>query len=134
MTEDEIPFINTVYFRFEAFGDIETETQVINYFNVAKANPKCTFALWTKNPWLIQIAIDHGAVKPDNFKIIVSSPYLNEPANINAYGFIDKIFTVYTKEYIAEHNIEINCGDKKCMECRLCYDNNNETNIREKLK
>lgn len=35
-------------FRFEAFGDLINEIQVVNYFNMASANKHLRFALWTK--------------------------------------------------------------------------------------
>lgn len=44
--------INALYFRLEAFGDLNNEIQVINYFNLARHNSKTVFALWTKNPFL----------------------------------------------------------------------------------
>lgn len=36
---DLLPVINCLYFRFEAFGDLNNATQVINYFNICKKTP-----------------------------------------------------------------------------------------------
>lgn len=68
-------------FRFEAFGDVRSVIQVINYFNFAKANPKVTFSAWTKQPHLYEAAIRMGHKKPDNFILIYSSPRLNHECN-----------------------------------------------------
>lgn len=122
-----MPRLNYAWFRFEAFGDLNNETQVINYFNLCKANPQTRFTVWTKNPWIIQKAIELGYKKPANLTIIYSSPALNCRAEnaLNLYSFIDKIFTVWTKEYLANHpEIKINCGNKKCIECGICYRKN----------
>lgn len=132
---DEMPVINALYFRFEAFGDLINETQVINYFNICKKNPNVKFALWTKNPWIIERAINQGEAKPENLQIVLSSPILNkaiEEKAIARYNFIDKVFTVYDKK--TSENISINCGGKKCLSCGLCYNKNETRYINEILK
>ena len=134
----EWPILNYAYFRFEAFGDLNNETQVINYFNLCKRNPHTSFALWTKNPVFIKRAIASGYKKPKNIIIIYSSPMIN--ANINSdnllktFPFIDKVFTVYDKTAIRENRIDVNCGARNCLECRKCYTKNKVFNIREQLK
>lgn len=124
---NEIPFIMDAVFRFEAFGDLCNVIQVINYFIICEANKRCTFTLWTKNPWYIKQAIGQGYKKPENLIIIYSSPCLNKEADfiVNRYDFIDGIFTVYTLEYALENNIEINCGNAKCKHCMKCYTKHN---------
>ena len=133
----ELPIINALYFRLEAFGDLNNTTQVINYFNLCKKNPGVRFALWTKNLWLIDSVINHDHInKPRNLNIIYSSPFLNE-SNENIfvlYPFIDKVFTVYEKEFIKKNDIEINCGAKNCLTCAKCYKKNKLKYINEKLK
>lgn len=59
LEDDEIPFLvsPTGMFRFEAFGDLNNEIQVVNYFKMASANSHMKCALWTKNPWFIERAI-----------------------------------------------------------------------------
>ena len=133
----ELPIINALYFRLEAFGDLNNTTQVINYFNLCKKNPGVRFALWTKNLWLIDSVIHHDHInKPKNLNIIYSSPFLNE-SNENIfvlYPFIDKVFTVYEKEFIKKNDIKINCGAKNCLTCAKCYKKNKLKYINEKLK
>ena len=78
--------------------------------------------------------------KPDNLIIIISSLFLNTQWNYETlpysskYWFIDKIFTVYSKKYINDNNIQVNCGSKKCLDCKLCYTKNSIKFINEILK
>lgn len=130
----EIPTINASYFRFEAFGDLINTTQLINYFNICKKNQDTHFAIWTKTPSIIDKAIKNGNEKPNNLKIIVSSLFLNKIYDSKMYDFIDKIFTVYDKDYIESNDVQINCGEKKCIECKLCYTDNDVFYINEKVK
>ena len=126
---NELPATNVRYFRFEAFGDIANEIHFINYINMCVKNPHTQFAIWSKNPHIIDTVLnDMHYEKPHNLEIVISSLYLNVAFNIDAmpykkrYWFVDKIFTVYTADYAIKHNIPVNCGNKKCIECRLCYD------------
>lgn len=130
----EWPLLNAMAFRLESFGDVSTEVQVMNYFNFARRNPKVTFAVWTKNAHIYREAIDAGFRKPRNLILIVSSPVINERAEMPP--FADKVFTVYDKSYAAEHNVPINCGARSCLACMRCYrkGKNSETIINELLK
>lgn len=130
---EKLPTINNLYFRFEAFGDLNNAIQVANYFNICKKNPRVKFALWTKNPDFISQAIEAGHKKPDNLNIVLSSLFINKKRN-NAFPFVDKVFTVYDPQYIESHNVEINCGSKNCFSCGLCYEKNDVAIINEKLK
>ena len=130
---EKLPVINVLYFRFEAFGDLNNATQVINYFNMCKKNPQTKFALWTKNPDYISQAIKAGHEKPNNLIIVLSSLFINKERKTK-YDFVDKIFTVYDADFIAANNVEINCGAKNCFSCGLCYNKNEVRIINEKLK
>lgn len=129
----EWPIVNYRVFRLEAFGDLQNRTQVENYFNFAKRNPGTIFALWTKNPVFIKEAIENGNKKPKNLIIIQSSCFIDK-ADEKKYDFIDKVFTVYSKPYIKENNIDINCGARNCLECGRCYSKRTSNEIREQLK
>lgn len=130
---EKLPTINSLYFRFEAFGDLNNATQVINYFRLCYKNPRVKFALWTKNPDYIAEAIDAGYDKPDNLNIVLSSLFINKERK-NPFPFVDKVFTVYDKKHIEENGIDINCGARNCFTCGLCYEKNGVTIINEKLK
>lgn len=132
-----LPVINARYFRFESFGDLINKTQQLNYFNIVKKNRLVCFAQWTKNP-LITAAALRDTVKPHNLQIIYSSKMINNAGNVekirDIFPFIDKVFTVYDKQYIKDHNININCGGRSCMNCLNCYTAGGDTVINEKLK
>ena len=135
--KEDLPrlFSETGFFRFEAFGDLVNEIQVVNYFNMAEANPHMDCALWTKNPFIIARAIkQYGLTKPANLTILASSYFVNEIMPFTQYGFIDKVFTVYTKDYAEKNGIEINCGGRACAECGRCYTNDGEKFVSELLK
>lgn len=127
------------YYRLESFGDICTLVQIINYVNIVKANPSKTFTLFTKNAFLLSWAFNEKQiVKPSNLIIVYSSHMINESQSAifrdPLYWFIDKVFTVYTEDYIKEHDIDINCGARSCLSCLKCYSKYSSSILREKLK
>ena len=135
LTTELIPDIkiNTILFRFESFGDIINEIQFENYIRISRANKRTNFALWTKHITSVERMLDKFG-KPDNLQLIYSSPMLNKQTNINKFKYVDKVFTVYSKEYAKDSNININCGSRACFNCSLCYQSNNVRYINELLK
>ena len=123
--DDWIPVINALYFRGESFGDFASENSVINFFNFARKNPLVNFTAWTKNLVFFGRAVEHGHTKPENFKLVFSSQYINKRANIpeRYKSIVNAVFTVFTKEFAEKHNIKINCGARACMACLRCYAN-----------
>lgn len=123
LADEEWILLNVAYFRLEAFGDLNNVTQAINYLNFVRLNPQVTaFSWYTKNPWFIEQAFKQtGMKKPKNLIIGISSPCYNHPVKPDRWWFADFVFTVYTAEYAVEHDIQINCGDRVCMECLRCY-------------
>lgn len=131
----EWPKINAAYFRYESFGDAANVTQVVNYFNLAKANPGTTFTVWTKSPDIYKRAIDAGNDKPKNLIIILSSTQIGVRADVSRWNFVDKVFTVYANEDQATAaGVKINCGGRKCLTCLNCYRKNGARVINELLK
>ena len=125
-------FPNVSIVRIESFGDVQNVTQCINYINICRANPGVTFAWWSKNVSIIAKAFDMVG-KPENVILIESSPKVDvvKPASSH---YVDKVFTVYSKEYIIAHDIDINCGARCCATCRRCYRKDTESDVREQLK
>ena len=126
LCRDDIPVINSElypFFRIEGFGDIVNTTQVKNYNLLALCNSAVSFTWWTKNPGIIQAAIDQGMTLSNNIVIGLSSLYINTPEMDKAkkYSFIRFLFTVYDDDYIKAHDIKINCGAKHCISCGICY-------------
>ncbi len=135
----DLPVINAFAFRFESFGDLQNTTQVINYFNICNLNPRVTFALWTKNPFIIANALRDGYSKPDNLIVIYSSPIKNKAVSLekiqSVFPFVDKVFTVWTTEDQAtENGVSINCGARACIKCLRCYTKSGDNVISELLK
>ena len=117
---NEIPVTNDLIYRFEAFGDLENETQLINYVNICNKNQHTKFGLWTKNYAICDRVFNKkGIAKPDNLSLVVSSLKMNEAIKLDMerYWFVDHIFTVYDKNYIKANNVDINCGAKSCLRC-----------------
>ena len=144
LTKEEIIAlnINSSFFRFESFGDLNNDIQLINYVNICKHYKYTRFALWTKNvDILIFVFSQKKYRKPRNLSLVISSPLLNVAfpisfvEKVNKVVHIDVVFTVYTKDFAEKHNITINCGAKHCLGCLQCYKGHKETiYINEQLK
>lgn len=137
MTDNELPVITDPIFRFESFGDIYNAIHLTNYVNICRKNPNTRFALYTKNIWILdEVFNKNGIEKPNNLSIVVSSPLLNKPIEFDRakYWFVNHVFTVYDKKYIAENDVDINCGAKNCLGCQICYHTGGEFYVSEKLK
>ena len=134
---NEIPITNDLIYRFEAFGDIENETQLINYVNICNRNPHTSFGLWTKNYVICDSVFNKRKIaKPDNLSLVVSSPKMNEVMKLDMkkFWFVDHVFTVYDKDYIKANNVNVNCGARSCLGCQICYHKGTEFYVNEKLK
>lgn len=127
------------YLRIESFGDVQNVIQARNYIRIIKAFPEKRCAIWSKNLMIWAEAFEKEG-KPQNTTYVHSSSELNKPDEIDRkkYKFVDHVFTVYTKDFIKKHNIKINCGGRKCMECIIkkinCYFRNTEFFINEEKK
>ena len=116
---EELPLLNYALFRIESFGDISNVIQAQNYLRLIKTNPHVHFGWWSKNCDILAKAISREG-KPENVQIVRSSLMVNKPVR-KGYWFVDSVFTVYDKKYAEQRGIEINCGKRKCLECRKCY-------------
>ncbi len=129
---DDLPKVYGRFFRLESFGDLINENHFINFIRIAQKNPETQFALWTKNMWIVDSVINSGYTKPENMNIVYSSHDINKKEDLPVNA--DKVFTVYNKEYATTSGVAVNCGKRKCIECRLCYTKNSVTEISELLK
>jgi len=129
LEDHRIPEIKDKVFRFHSHGELLNATHYINFCNIAWKNPNTYFTLFTKRPNLTR-----GIDRPPNMGLIYSEPRINNYVEEIPEGF-DRRFTVFTKDYIEENEIDINCGGKKCIECLTCYTpNNGITHVNEKIK
>lgn len=137
LAEHEIPITNDKIFRFESFGDLYNTTHFENYLSICLHNPGTKFALYTKNIWIVDEVLNKkGVKKPSNLSIVISSPILNKRLELDMekYWFVDHVFTVYGKKFIADNDVNINCGAKSCVGCQICYHTNTDFCVSEKLK
>lgn len=140
LTNEEIKHIeglvNRLYVRFEAFGDLNNETQLINYVNIAKHFKNTHFTLWTKQFFLIFNYLKSGKKLSKNMTLVLSSPLLNEEINKSLVDIVKK----YHKDTITftvvddKTREDINCGGKKCINCLNCYKSGKKKNVIELLK
>ena len=129
-------------FRFEAFGDVQNEIQLINYIRIASHNPKTKFALFTKNYEVAYDVLSLYDKYPSNMNLVISSLMINKPMNLTKLWSTHKFekhqlknFTVYDYDYLKEHpEIKINCGSKDCYGCHLCYSDRDVEEVNEILK
>lgn len=110
--------------RFEAFGDIENETQVINYLNIARKNAHMDCALWTKNLHILDRVFETEK-KPDNLEIGYSALFVDLPVTLRAvqrlHPYVDFVFNVISADYAKKNGIKANCM-RSCKKCGWkCY-------------
>jgi len=123
---NDIPVINTVYFRYSAHGELINEVHFLNLCAIARANPKTRFVLWTKRKDIVN---KHRDMVPSNMGLIWSNPVIDKVVKKAPKGF-HKVFNVVSKG-----SNRVNCGGKKCWDCAKCYDiQDKDECIIEKLK
>lgn len=115
-----IPSINGKS-RGESHGDVATVCAAVNMCNICASHPYLTFGVWTKNLNLYRAAFKEVG-KPKNMIFIYSSPIKNQVAEVpeDMKPYVDKVFTVFEKDYIEKNHICINCA-KHCNGCLKCY-------------
>jgi hypothetical protein len=141
---EELPDVSgEEIFRLEAFGDLNNEYQMENYYNIVRKNPFVRFSLYTKQIGIVQNFFARTDIDlPPNLTIVFSSLFLNKKTNIESLELPRpyfkgqyKTFTVYSKNFLIKHpEVKINCGARCCNKCRRCYLKNDITEISEILK
>lgn len=120
-------------FRFSAHGELHNWKHAYNCIKITLLYPNVMFAIWTKRPELFKLVFD-TIEKPENLIVIYSNANLDAPVPLVAiqaiHPFVDKVFSVVSNGFPAD----INCGAKKCSDCKLCYSKDTTGNIIEKLK
>lgn len=140
LTNDELKelsksVINSVIFRFESFGDLNNGVQLINYINLAKICKYTSFGLWTKHFKIVKEFFKKGGKFPKNVTLVLSSPFKDEELNILfVNGFKKYHSRVITFTVMTDESDLINCGKRKCIECRNCYDSKKPHNVYEQIK
>ena len=124
--DDQLPVINSVWFRFSGHGELLNSTHFLNLCKIATHNHRTQFVLWTKRKDIVR---KHIQEVPSNMRLIYSNPRLNNVMKHAPDGF-DKVFNVVSKD-----SYKSNCHGKACWQCGLCYDANSTTEcLIEQLK
>lgn len=118
----QIPFINQSYFRFHGHGELINMNHLLNLVLIARKNPHCTFALWTKRKDFIKrlfskqhdISIPKGV--PNNMILVYSNPKI-DCVQIEPPVHFHKVFNNVSHGGYKNEN----CTGQKCIECLACY-------------
>jgi hypothetical protein len=125
---EDIPTINAAFFRFHGHGELINMAHMKNFHDIARKNPHCNFALWTKRRDIIrQYHLEN--IQPKNLILIYSNPKvgaIRQPPQ----GF-DKCFNVVGKDEFVENQ---NCTGQKCIDCLKCYKQGGDSIIVEAIK
>ena len=135
----QIPYINSRYFRFEAFSDLQGSKHFKNLIAVCKKNKNTLFTLWTKaGHTLVNFMRDEKIKKlPQNLNIIISEFYINKTTDKNylqslqtclypsqavtgKYTNALKCFIVYDDEEKRKNSGAYLCKNS-CINCLKCY-------------
>ena len=155
LDEDCIPFINAAYFRFDAHGELINCTHFENLILIAKHNPHCKFALWTKRKDIVNLVKynmeQDNTPFPDNLILVWSNPIVDDvhwrpPANFD-YVFnnvtSDEVDVMYKDWLTGKYAMTTNavadkhykpCTGQKCKDCLNCYEFHGNPCIIEKVK
>jgi len=130
MILSSVPFVESDFrylihgsiLRINCDGDFENVLHAQNILIMTRANPHCTFGIWTKNIKALSLAANICG-KPENCIFIASSPIIDVKIPCPA-GF-DYTFTVYSTEAVvadAINNGAMECNGRKCRDCGYsCY-------------
>ena len=117
---DLLPIINQAYFRFNGHGELINTAHFQNIVNIARKNPHCSFALWTKRASIVR---QFKGELPDNLILVFSNPRIDKVID-TPRGF-HKVFNNVSKG----STINQNCTVRKCMDCLICYRKDSGTDV-----
>lgn len=125
----QIPFIPDAYLRINAHGEIINQTHFDNINKLARFNAHCRIVVWTKRKDIVNKYYQENT-KPSNLVLIFSNSRINHIMQ-NPPTHFDKTFNnVHESLHIDQQN----CTGQKCVDCMLCYKQNETTTIVEKVK
>jgi hypothetical protein len=138
LDEDCVPFINAAYFRFDAHGELINRVHFENLILIAKHNPHCNFALWTKRKDIVRLVkrdMEQNFEKfPNNLILVWSNPIVDDVRFVPPKGF-DYVFNNVTHDTNSVDDTSYKpCTGQKCRDCLNCYDFGNNPCVIEKVK
>ena len=137
-----LPFINAAYFRFHAHGELINHVHFKNLILIAKHNPHCKFALWTKRKDIVNLVKrdmkQNSDEFPNNLILVWSNPIVDSVHFQTPEGF-DYVFNNVTNDHYVNnfdsyYKYHQPCTGQKCKDCLNCYDFNNNPCVIEKVK
>ena len=135
---NDVEVIKDDVFRFQHHGELINMKHFKNFVNIARKNPDCTFALWTKRKdivakyykaWsarpkerigikLINVRKWHKDLRiPPNLILVYSNPRIDK-VMMEPPKHFHKVFNNVTPD---NHTVKHNCTGQKCRSCLLCY-------------
>ena len=139
LDDADIPFYIHAFMRINAHGELINDTHFRNIVLIARKNPHCTFALWTKRKDIVNRVAYHednhkafanGMDLPNNLILVYSNPTINKVMYEPPRHF-HKVFNNVEYEHKTD---EQNCTGQKCKDCLLCYKLDTTNTIVEKVK
>jgi hypothetical protein len=130
LADDEVPTILDAFFRFNAHGELINLVHLENINRIARKNPHCSFALWTKRNDIVSKYYAQRD-KPANLVLIYSNPKISTIMAKPPKHFDRTFNNVLEHEHVERQN----CTGQQCKDCRLCYTiGNGVDTIVEKVK
>lgn len=135
----QAPYINSKYFRFEAFSDLQSAKHFKNLLTICRKNKNTLFTLWTKAGYELTNMIKKEGIEklPNNLNIIISEFYINKKTDTEylkglqsclypaqavtgKYTNALKSFSVFDNEKARNDSNMFLC-QKSCINCLRCY-------------
>ena len=150
-----LPFINAAYFRFNAHGELINHVHFKNLILIAKHNPHCKFALWTKRKDIVRLVKrdmkQNSDEFPNNLILVWSNPIVDDVHWSPPEGFdyvfnnvtSDEVDVMYKDWLTGKYAMTTNavadkhykpCTGQKCKDCLNCYEFHGNPCIIEKVK
>jgi hypothetical protein len=116
-------------FRVISHGELSSVSEVHWIYQLALMNPSVQFGFWTKRKSIVWAA-DELMDRPKNVVMVYSEAMVGKVLESPPPGF-DKAFCVIGPKQKGHH---VNCGDKLCRDCQLCYHKKGAKIIIERAK
>ena len=118
----DLPVIKDDVFRFQHHGELINMKHLKNLVNIARKNPDCTFALWTKRKDMVA---KYVATLPSNLILVYSNPRIDKVITKPPKHF-HKVFNNVSPDNLISQQ---NCTGQKCRDCMLCYSKSSGCNV-----
>ena len=118
----DLPVIKDDVFRFQHHGELINMKHLKNLVNIARKNPDCTFALWTKRKDMVA---KYVATLPSNLILVYSNPRIDKVITKPPKHF-HKVFNNVSPDNLTSQQ---NCTGQECRDCMLCYSKSSGCNV-----